>query len=81
MPKLDRHIGRSFSGHALEDGCPCTKAPCGLVAEIDPACPQHAPGACKTIRQSHPEFLCPALIAEARQSVLDDLAGRAHDDR
>jgi hypothetical protein len=79
MPKLDRHIGRSFSGHHLEDDCPCVKAPCGLVSEWVPECPQHAPEASKTIRQSHPEFLCPTLIEEARRRVLNEMAER-HDD-
>ncbi len=55
------HIGRSWTGHELEDGCPCGKAPCGLVdsAKIDPACPQHAIDAAKTTRQAHPATECP----------------------
>lgn len=73
MPKLTHHIGRSFSGHELEDRCPCVKAPCGLVSEYDPECPEHAPGASKTIRQSHLEFLCPTLIEEARRAMLNRL--------
>ena len=55
------HFGRSWVGHELEDGCPCGHAPCGLVdsTKIDPACPQHALDAAKTIRQSHAAAECP----------------------
>lgn len=70
MAESDYHIGRSFTGHEIEDNCPCFKAPCGLVADVAPDCPQHAPEAVHTIRQSHPAFLCPALVEEAREAVL-----------
>lgn len=55
------HIGRSWLGHPLEDDCPCGKAACGLVDAhlIDPACPQHALTAAKTMRQMHPAGDCP----------------------
>jgi hypothetical protein len=55
------HIGRSWSGHPLEDECPCPKAPCGLVDvdRTDPACEHHPPERCKTVRQSHPASECP----------------------
>jgi hypothetical protein len=46
------HIGRSWSGHPLEDGCPCPKAPCGLV-DMDRT------ERSKSIRQSHPASECP----------------------
>lgn len=55
-----KHFGRSFGGHKIEDTCPCAKAPCGLVETWVPHCPQHAPTACKTIRQSHRADQCPA---------------------
>jgi hypothetical protein len=53
------HIGRSFNGHPLEDDCPCVKAACGLVAEIDPDCEQHGTRV-RTIRQVHKASECPA---------------------
>lgn len=54
------HIGRSWTGHVVEDECPCPKAPCGLVisGEVHPDCPQHQ--ANKTIRQGHAAEDCPA---------------------
>lgn len=54
-----RHIGRSFSGHPIEDECPCEKAACGLVMtdKIDPSCLQHRVN--KTIRQAHTAEECP----------------------
>jgi hypothetical protein len=57
------HIGRSFTGTALEDTCPCPKAPCGLVVQdtIDPACEQHAWTHAKSMRQSHTAGSCPAV--------------------
>lgn len=55
------HVGRSFTGHDIEDTCPCPKAPCGLVASIRGDCPQHSPAAAKTIRRSHHAAACPAL--------------------
>lgn len=53
------HIGRSWDGHPLEDGCPCVKAPCGLVADVNPLCGQHGTGM-RTIRQKHLASECPA---------------------
>lgn len=60
-----QHIGRSFTGHSLEDTCPCPQEPCGLIAtvRVDPACPQHPLQAGKTIRQSHDAARCPAAPA------------------
>lgn len=60
------HIGRSWSAHTLEDGCPCPKAACGLVvgATVDAACPQHALTAGKAIRQTHAAEQCPATDSE-----------------
>lgn len=57
------HIGRSWSGHPLEDGCPCPKAPCDLVDmdRTDPACLEHPGERGKSIRQSHPASECPGL--------------------
>ncbi|MGI5245082.1 hypothetical protein [Dactylosporangium sp. CA-139066] len=60
------HIGRAWSGTEIEDGCPCPKAPCGLVDQaalkVGEACPQHLVN--KTIRQSHPADACPGRRAE-----------------
>lgn len=53
------HIGRSWSGHPLEDACPCVKASCGLVEKEDPSCDQHGMKAAKTIRQQHFAGQCP----------------------
>lgn len=56
------HLGRSFTGHPLEDTCPCPKAPCGLVVQdtIRNDCPEHAWEHAKSMRQSHPARTCPA---------------------
>lgn len=83
----DRHIGRGWRGTDLEDGCPCPKAPCGLVPadQIDPACPQHGFDSAKTIRQNHAPEDCPgpASASEADTACLDalDEQPRAHDRR
>lgn len=60
------HRGRSWAGTELEDGCPCPKAPCGLVADGTAAaeCPEHAPMASKTMRQGHRAELCPTVVQE-----------------
>lgn len=65
---MTMHIGRSWSGHPLEDDCPCPKAPCGLVDmdRTDPTCPEHPAERCKSIRQSHPASACPAVRATLR---------------
>jgi hypothetical protein len=55
------HYGRSWApDHWIEDGCPCPKAPCGLVIPIE-SCPEHAVAAMKTIRQAHSAASCPAM--------------------
>ncbi len=59
------HVGRAWSGTDLEDGCPCVKAPCGLVVSSGTAadCPEHGwlhPP--KTLRQGHPVERCPAVV-------------------
>lgn len=54
------HVGRSFVGHHLEDGCPCPKEPCGLVADVKVLnCPEHSWQSGKTIRQTHAAQDCP----------------------
>jgi hypothetical protein len=54
-------MGRSWNGSALEDECPCPKAPCGLVMveEALADCPQHSLTAAKSMRQIHPAYACP----------------------
>lgn len=58
----DYHIGRSWTGHELEDSCPCTKATCGLVRKVlvDPTCPEHPDARVKTMRQVHLASRCPS---------------------
>ncbi len=57
------HMGRSWTGHPLEDECPCGKAPCGLVdsEQISPECNQHPAAMVKTMRQIHPADECPGV--------------------
>lgn len=63
--RIEYHMGRSFAGTRLEDGCPCPKAPCGLVLAtglgVDWDCPEHSLAAGKTIRQTHRADACPAV--------------------
>lgn len=49
------HVGRLFTGHGIEDACPCPQEPCGLVPtnSIKEDCPEHGWTAAKTIRQGH----------------------------
>lgn len=60
---MSTHMGRAFTGHAIEDACPCSKAPCGLVDfdKVDQTCRQHAFTSAKTIRQGHAHRDCPDL--------------------
>ena len=59
------HIGRSWTGHQIEDACPCPKAPCGLVVfdTVDPECTEHPMERHKSMRQSHPGEHCPGASA------------------
>jgi len=54
------HNGCAWTGHDIEDACPCPQEPCGLVSAPAPDCPQHSLTAGKSIRQSHPAEICPA---------------------
>lgn len=60
----DVHSGRAWSGHVIEDKCPCPQQPCGLVklSEADPECPEHRMD--KTLRQGHAEKDCPGPSKE-----------------
>lgn len=57
----DLHMGRSWSGHPLEDECPCPQEPCGLVSlrGADPECTEHYYTRSKTMRRGHPANRCP----------------------
>lgn len=57
------HVGRSWTGTAIEDVCPCPKTPCGLVVDLNPDCDQHRGN--RTTRQGHPADRCPGSRAEA----------------
>lgn len=67
------HIGRSWDGHAIEDECPCPKAPCGLVVQetASEECDQHPLSAGRTIRQGHPAGQCPGRPQPAPAKVLE----------
>ncbi|MFD9442138.1 hypothetical protein [Streptomyces sp. NPDC060001] len=78
------HISRAFDGGGhLEASCPCPLEPCGMVDrdKVDPACTQHPPTACRTMRSGHPAENCPGVgrdvvlavgrTDKARQAVLD----------
>lgn len=59
------HRGRSWGGPGpLEASCPCTKAACGLVADVNPACAEHPDERAKTMRSLHYANWCPALREE-----------------
>lgn len=64
----DMHLGRSWGGSALEDDCPCLKAPCGLVlwSGIDRDCREHGEQFAKTMRQVHAEDNCAVM----RETIL-----------
>ncbi|MDG4832387.1 hypothetical protein O7627_24210 [Solwaraspora sp. WMMD1047] len=55
------HVGRAFSGNAVEQGCSCALAPCGLVdaSRTDPACLDHPTSRARTMRQIHRASQCP----------------------
>ena len=64
IPNYDNlHLGRSFSGHWLEDDCPCPQEGCGLISgrRVSPDCDQHRRGSSKTMRQIHHESKCPGV--------------------
>lgn len=55
------HVGRSWTGHEIEDGCPCPQAPCGLVDVRDAVsdCGHHPVLRAKSMRQGHRAADCP----------------------
>jgi hypothetical protein len=54
------HVGRDWTGHEIEDSCPCPKGPCGLVHGPLDTCPEHGVSHTRTIRQAHHASTCPA---------------------
>lgn len=78
---MNLHIGRSWTGHPLEDACPCPKAPCGLVVleQASPECDQHSsnPLQARTMRQIHDSEHCPGIEAELSEQDAADLAAMA----
>ncbi|MER5482953.1 hypothetical protein ABT024_07015 [Streptomyces sp. NPDC002812] len=54
------HVGRSWSGHEIEDHCPCPKAPCGLVRQETTVeeCDEHYFLNARAMRQSHTPAAC-----------------------
>lgn len=63
-PRL--HVGRNWTGHVMEDECPCDQAPCGLVdtENTSPECGQHSAGRSKTFRQIHAADECPGASGQ-----------------
>ena len=54
------HVGRSWTGHTIEDECPCSQEVCGLVQfDVMSDCPEHGRQASKTMRQGHLAVDCP----------------------
>jgi hypothetical protein len=56
------HVGRAWSGHQIEDACPCPQAPCRLVstAVTDASCEHHPVFRARSLRQGHAAEDCPA---------------------
>jgi ribosomal protein L37E len=57
------HTGRAFTGHTMEDECPCPQEACGLIDlnKADTECSQHGFGKSKTMRQGHTAENCPGV--------------------
>lgn len=57
----DLHMGRSWTGHGIEDACPCPQESCGLVDldRVSPDCDQHPVEHGRTLRQVHIIDECP----------------------
>lgn len=79
MPE-DFHMGRSWSGHHMEDECPCPQEPCGLIArdKVVETCPQHYFGRSKTMRSIHRVEDCERITAE-NKAVAEQRAAPATD--
>lgn len=61
----DLHVGRSWTGHDIEDSCTCVQEACGLVRESQAAdCLEHGLFACRTMRQGHQPEDCPGAKEE-----------------
>ncbi|MGW0468314.1 hypothetical protein ACWDX6_24065 [Streptomyces sp. NPDC003027] len=69
---MGHHISRSWDGGGhLEASCPCPLAPCGMVDRdaVDPACMQHPPERCKTMRSGHAPADCPGYGAGVVRAI------------
>ncbi|MFC6081017.1 hypothetical protein [Sphaerisporangium aureirubrum] len=78
------HRGRTFSGHTIEDRCPCQQESCGLVAfeRADPDCDQHGRNHMpRSMRQGHVPDDCPGgtdleTVLRLAQEALRGASGR-----
>jgi len=52
------HVGRSWDGPGPLENCPCHKAECGLVDDVDEFCTEHGPVFAQTMRARHHERDC-----------------------
>lgn len=70
-PALDLHIGRAWSGNAVEAQCPCPKSACGLIraADVLDSCTEHADKAGKSILQLHSAQACAELLGAATEAA------------
>lgn len=70
-PALDLHIGRAWSGNAVEAQCPCPKSACGLIraADVLDSCMEHADKAGKSILQLHSAQACAELLGPASEAA------------
>lgn len=61
MPPRTLHIGRSWTGHEIEDECPCPQTVCGLidVTQTVPECEHHPVDRAQSVRQGHYSDECP----------------------
>lgn len=76
QPAATWHVGRAWSGHDIEDECPCPQELCGLVdtSRADPDCDQHPPTRARSLRQGHRSDQCPA-----RAGTLENAATAAEE--
>jgi ribosomal protein L37E len=65
------HMGRSWTGHHLEDECPCPQEPCGRISydKVDVDCPQHYYGRSKTMRNIHLAEDCERVMIEEKAAA------------
>lgn len=68
------HVGRAWTGHLIEDECPCPQEACGLVSmsNYHPDCGWHT--VTKTIRQGHAASKCPGKETILRNDLRNKIA-------